>query len=188
MYSKTVKKKWAITAAIAGTLAIIVVVSAVVFVLNRTGLNSIFAHQNTATSQTASSNASQARDAQKKSVPKAKKTGYADQDKSAKSSTTPDKSTDKSTGTIAQKLGIADNDWQLVLVNREHVTPEMNPQLTRINSRCSVDSRIADSLEQFVAAAQKIDPNVHLISCYRSVAYQKQLFDMYVSQELSTHP
>ncbi|TCD54569.1 D-alanyl-D-alanine carboxypeptidase family protein [Alloscardovia theropitheci] len=90
--------------------------------------------------------------------------------------------------TIAQKFGITSDDWRLVLVNRTHTRPEMNPALAQIDSRCAVDSRIASDLEQFLAHAQRIDRNVHYISCYRSVEYQHEVFERYVNDEMSAHP
>lgn len=82
---------------------------------------------------------------------------------------------------------VSSDDWALVLVNRNHVTPEMNPDLTQIDN-ITVDSRIADNVRSFLAAAQAIDANEHLISGYRSVAYQEELFNSYVSQEMSADP
>ncbi|GBG96633.1 M15 family metallopeptidase [Lactococcus termiticola] len=74
-------------------------------------------------------------------------------------------------------------DWNLVLVNRDNLKPEMNPELTTIGS-IQVDSRIAQATSEFLAAAQNIDPSEHLISGYRSVAYQTQLFNQYVENEM----
>ncbi|MGT2925308.1 M15 family metallopeptidase [Streptococcus caviae] len=74
------------------------------------------------------------------------------------------------------------DDWELVLVNRDHKKAEMNPDLTEING-ISVDSRIAENTRGFLAAAQKIDASEHLISGYRSVAYQEELYNNYVTQE-----
>lgn len=88
--------------------------------------------------------------------------------------------------TVAQALGIADNDWRIILVNRKHPTAELSPQLATMNVRCAVDSRIATPLTQFLAAAQSIDPNQHYISCYRSVAYQADLFESYVDTAMSS--
>ena len=77
---------------------------------------------------------------------------------------------------------VSPDDWELVLVNRDHITAEMNPDLTDINS-ISVDSRIAEKTREFLAAAQAIDASEHLISGYRSVAYQEELYNSYVAQE-----
>ena len=70
------------------------------------------------------------------------------------------------------------SDWNLVLVNRENPKEELSPELTTVGN-VQVDQRIADSLVKFWAAAQAIDPAEHLISAYRSVAYQEQLFNTY---------
>ena len=83
--------------------------------------------------------------------------------------------------------GVKASDWDLVLVNRDHVTSEMNPELTEIDG-ISVDSRIAQNVQDFLAAAQAITPEEHLISGYRSVAYQEELFNSYVSQEMAADP
>ncbi|WP_081165089.1 M15 family metallopeptidase [Lactococcus garvieae] len=75
------------------------------------------------------------------------------------------------------------SDWNLILVNRENPKEELSPDLTTIDS-VQVDSRIAEALTEFLAAAQAIDPSEHLISAYRSVAYQEQLFNGYVENEM----
>lgn len=82
---------------------------------------------------------------------------------------------------------VSPNDWELVLVNREHITAEMNPQLTEVGG-IQVDSRIAQNVQDFLAAAQAIDAQEHLISGYRSVAYQEELYRSYVEQEKSADP
>ena len=63
------------------------------------------------------------------------------------------------------------SDWNLVLVNRENPKEELNPEVTQLDN-IVVDSRIAQSAEAFLAAAQAINPAEHFISGYRSVAYQ----------------
>lgn len=82
---------------------------------------------------------------------------------------------------------VSPSDWELRLVNREHVTPELNPELTTVGT-VQVDSRIAQDVSDFLMAAQAIDPAFHLISGYRSVAYQKELFQSYVNQEKASNP
>lgn len=107
---------------------------------------------------------------------------------SSVSSTTYMKSSSVATKTKTSNLpDVSSDDWELVLVNRNHITPEMNPDLTQIDN-ITVDSRIADNVRSFLAAAQAIDANEHLISGYRSVAYQEELFNSYVSQEMSANP
>ncbi|HFD5429660.1 TPA: M15 family metallopeptidase [Streptococcus pyogenes] len=73
-------------------------------------------------------------------------------------------------------------DWELVLVNRDHITKEMSPELADING-ISVDKRIEQATSDFLAAAQAIDPQEHLISGYRSVAYQS-----YIKKEMANDP
>ena len=75
------------------------------------------------------------------------------------------------------------SDWNLVLVNRENPKEELSPELTTVGT-VQVDQRIADALVNCLAAAQVIDPSEHLISAYRSVAYQEQLFNTYVENEM----
>lgn len=79
------------------------------------------------------------------------------------------------------------DDWELVLVNRDHPKGEMNPELVDING-ISVDKRIADATAEFLAAAQAVNAQEHLISGYRSVAYQAELYQSYVSQEMANDP
>lgn len=102
--------------------------------------------------------------------------------------TIPPSSTDLNITTVAEHFHLQPNDWRIVLVNREHPTAEMSPQLTSINSRCKVDARIADQTAQFLAAAQHIHAGEHLISCYRSVSYQAALFESYVQQTMAENP
>ena len=83
--------------------------------------------------------------------------------------------------------GVKTTDWDLVLVNRDHTASEMNPDVTTIDG-VAVDSRIASATRQFLAVAQAIDSSEHLISGYRSVAYQESLFNNYVSQEMAADP
>ncbi|WP_164682212.1 M15 family metallopeptidase [Streptococcus hyointestinalis] len=100
--------------------------------------------------------------------------------------------TSQSTTTSSKKKtsslpNVSASDWELVLVNRDHITKEMNPELATVNG-ISVDARIAENVEAFLAAAQAIDASEHLISGYRSVAYQEGLFNSYVQQEMAADP
>ncbi|MFS1664352.1 M15 family metallopeptidase [Streptococcus sp. zg-JUN1979] len=82
---------------------------------------------------------------------------------------------------------VSTDDWELVLVNRDHVTAEMNPEVVEV-SGILVDARIAENVAAFLAAAQTIDASEHLISGYRSVAYQEALFNSYLAQEMAANP
>ena len=76
---------------------------------------------------------------------------------------------------------VSTKDWQLILVNRDNVKPELNPQLTDVDA-IKVDSRIVEPTRQFLEAARKIAPEETLISGYRSVAEQTELYNERVAQ------
>lgn len=59
--------------------------------------------------------------------------------------------------------------------------PELNPQLTDVDA-IKVDSRIVEPTRQFLEAARKIAPEETLISGYRSVAEQTELYNERVAQ------
>ncbi|MDR1605684.1 MAG: D-alanyl-D-alanine carboxypeptidase family protein [Streptococcaceae bacterium] len=92
-------------------------------------------------------------------------------------------SKEKATGLPNSKV----TDWDLVLVNRDNPKEELNPDLTQLGN-IWVDSRIATAAEQFLVAAQAINPKEHFISGYRSVAYQKNLHQQYVEKEMAADP
>ncbi|MGT2771928.1 M15 family metallopeptidase [Streptococcus marimammalium] len=96
--------------------------------------------------------------------------------------------TEKSEATNQEKTtslpNVSADDWELILVNRDNITPELNPQLEEVEG-ILVDARIAENVREFLATAKTIDPNEHLISGYRSVAYQEQIFNSYVEQEMA---
>lgn len=82
---------------------------------------------------------------------------------------------------------VSSSDWALRLVNRDHITEELDPDLATVDG-VSVDARIEKNVQDFLAAAQEIDSRYHLISGYRSVAYQKDLYQSYVQQEMAEDP
>ena len=82
---------------------------------------------------------------------------------------------------------VSPKDWELLLVNRDNKSKELNPELANVYG-VSVDARIAKNVEEFLAAAQEINPSYHLISGYRSVAYQTELYNSYVQQEMADDP
>lgn len=92
-----------------------------------------------------------------------------------------------SSSSSEKKISASASDWQLVLVNLKNPKAEMNPSLVTIGN-IQVDARIEQPVEEFLAAAQTVDPNVHLISGYRSVAYQTDLFNGYVQQTMNENP
>ena len=72
-------------------------------------------------------------------------------------------------------------DWNLVLVNRDNKLAELNPQLVDVEE-IKVDSRIAEQTKQFLAAARAVAPEESLISGYRSVEEQTELYNERVAQ------
>ncbi|HER0922165.1 TPA: D-alanyl-D-alanine carboxypeptidase family protein [Streptococcus pyogenes] len=82
---------------------------------------------------------------------------------------------------------VSPKNWELVLVNRDHITKEMSPELADING-ISVDKRIEQATSDFLAAAQAIDSQEHLISGYRSVDYQTELYQSYIKKEMANDP
>ena len=82
---------------------------------------------------------------------------------------------------------VSPKDWELLLVNRDNKSKELNPEIADVDG-VSVDARIAKNVKEFLAAAQEIDPSYHLISGYRSVAYQTELYNSYVQQEMAADP
>ncbi|MCS4488960.1 M15 family metallopeptidase [Streptococcus sciuri] len=103
------------------------------------------------------------------------------------STTKTSQSTASSNKKTSSLPNVSVSDWELVLVNRDHITKEMNPELATVNG-ISVDARIAANVESFLSAAQAIDSSEHLISGYRSVSYQEGLFNSYVQQEMAANP
>ncbi len=82
---------------------------------------------------------------------------------------------------------VSPKDWELVLVNRDHPTEEINPTVADFNG-IQLDSRIVEDAAGFLAAAQAIDPEEHVISGYRSVDTQAQLYQSYIDQEKANNP
>lgn len=81
---------------------------------------------------------------------------------------------------------LTSDSWELVLVNSENVKEELNPELAEVpETGIMVDRRIADATASFLAAAQAVDPYVHLITGYRSVEEQTAIYETYVQQEMA---
>lgn len=76
---------------------------------------------------------------------------------------------------------VSSKDWNLILVNRDNKLAELNPQLVDVEE-IKVDSRIAEQTRQFLAAARALAPEESLISGYRSVAEQTELYNERVAQ------
>lgn len=71
---------------------------------------------------------------------------------------------------------VSSSDWNLLLVNRGHLT-EMTPDSLVQIEDIQVDSRIAEMTNQFLRAVREIEPAQMLISGYRSQDEQTELYD-----------
>ncbi|TWS94091.1 D-alanyl-D-alanine carboxypeptidase family protein [Streptococcus sp. sy018] len=98
-----------------------------------------------------------------------------------------EESASSTTVELADLPKVSSTDWELVLVNRSYPKAELNPDLVEVNG-VFVDRRIENDVRQFLAAAQSISSNEQLISAYRSVAYQEQVYNGYVERELLGDP
>ncbi|BCA86006.1 peptidase M15 [Enterococcus saigonensis] len=78
---------------------------------------------------------------------------------------------------------IKSDDWKLVLVSPDHkiATEVSENQLTTLPDGHIVDKRIVKSYEELTAAAKAAKINLHLVSAFRSVSYQEQVFNERVS-------
>jgi D-alanyl-D-alanine carboxypeptidase len=90
------------------------------------------------------------------------------------------KKTAKSKNTFPK--GVKSTDWDLVLVNKKHpLSAELNFNKVTVDDK-QIDARIEQPLANFRQAAQKAGYATTLVSGYRSIAYQKQIFDNSVAQ------
>ncbi len=103
---------------------------------------------------------------------------------SSKSSVRSSTSTSTSSSSSSDLPQAHQSDWDLIIVNKNNPKGELNPPLAQVDGK-DVNARIAQAAAAFLAAAKSIDPDEHFISGYRSVAYQSQLYNMYVAQEMS---
>lgn len=103
------------------------------------------------------------------------------------SSPVQDQSSPSSSVSSSDLPKVSSSDWELVLVNRQHRKKELNPDLAEVDG-VLIDQRIEKATRQFLAAAQAISPDERLISGYRSVAYQEQVYNGYVDRELANNP
>lgn len=75
--------------------------------------------------------------------------------------------------------------WYLTLVNDTNPMQEgFVPQLTTIAGDYQVDSRIAEPLKKMLADAKKDGMNLSICSAYRSVEKQKELYNLYMGNEV----
>lgn len=99
---------------------------------------------------------------------------------SRQSPSSKDLSSDSTASSTLGKLNFKKSDWQLRLVNKEYPLPkDYSFQQTTIDGEI-VDSRIADAVNQFRLAAQNAGFSTTIISGYRSIADQTNVYDQSV--------
>lgn len=72
--------------------------------------------------------------------------------------------------------------WEYTLVNADNNIGEYAPELVDIENGQKFDTRAADALKEFMAAASAEGLNVYLSSTYRDYATQEYLYNRKVSQ------
>lgn len=95
--------------------------------------------------------------------------------------------TDQTPASTKSLPAVSPDDWELVLVNRDHLIGDLVPELGYV-AGVPVDSRIVEATEAFVAEVLRLDANEPLqglYSGYRSVEEQEVLFQTRVSEEMA---
>ena len=86
------------------------------------------------------------------------------------------------TKSLADELGIVENDYRLILANVDNSIGEYLPELVEIENGRKFDVRAAEALKSFIAAARAEGLNVFLSSTFRGKYSQKMLYDRKVAQ------
>ncbi|WP_314060166.1 M15 family metallopeptidase [uncultured Vagococcus sp.] len=81
---------------------------------------------------------------------------------------------------------VSRSDWQLVLVNHDHLIMEEPKTLTTMKNGYQIDQRIYDAYYEMEEAAAKAGFSLTVISSYRSVADQQAVFDADVTKYLTS--
>ena len=74
------------------------------------------------------------------------------------------------------------SSWELMLVNADNSIGDYTPELEVIENNQQFDTRAADALREFIAAARDQGLSVYLSSTYRSYAEQTYLYNRKVAQ------
>ncbi len=105
--------------------------------------------------------------------------------------TSSDTTTKKSSSQKKAKKNLPDvkvSDWDLVLVNSTHATSldETTIPIGTLSDGHEVDNRIIDSYNSLAAAAEQSGITLTVMSTYRSVAYQTQLYQQDINKYLAS--
>lgn len=101
----------------------------------------------------------------------------------SKTSTSASSSDEEETVTVPEA---SLDDWELLLVNGSNRVSDFAPELGVVGP-VYVDLRVLEAVTNFLAAAQAIDPTVHLVTGYRSAADQEVLYNAAVDQEVQVN-
>lgn len=89
-----------------------------------------------------------------------------------------DKTVGQEEDTPSISTGLQNNTWSLQLVNSTHAMEEdYVPELVEIENGYQVDERIADALNEMLAACRKEGLNPWICSAYRSVKRQQTIYN-----------
>ncbi|ADG40933.1 MULTISPECIES: D-alanyl-D-alanine carboxypeptidase family protein [Leuconostoc] len=78
--------------------------------------------------------------------------------------------------------GVRASDWQLLLVNKQHIHQnEINFKKVTVDTK-QLDQRIEQPLADFRAGSKQAGYTTTLVSAYRSVAYQTQIYNQSIAQ------
>ncbi|MDT6460081.1 M15 family metallopeptidase [Enterococcus faecium] len=110
--------------------------------------------------------------------------------KEKNSQTTSSKAKDKETQdrTSKQLPDVKTDDWQLVLVGPDHKLEkeiDESTQLASLSNGYLIDKRIAPEYEAFAKAAEEAGFPLVMVSAYRSVSSQQQVFEQNVQDVMS---
>ena len=86
------------------------------------------------------------------------------------------------TKSLAEELGIVENDYRLILANIDNSIGDYVPELVEIENGRKFDVRAAEALKSFIGDARAEGLNVFLSSTFRGKYSQKMLYDRKVEQ------
>ena len=86
----------------------------------------------------------------------------------------------------ADKPDIDISSWEYTLANKDNLLPaDYSPELTAVENGQYFDSRAADALNEFIAAAKAEGLTVYITSSFRGYDTQEYLFNKKVSEYIS---
>lgn len=102
-------------------------------------------------------------------------------------SPTPTPTAAPSADPYADRPDIDISSWEYTVANAENpLSADFTPELTMVEDGQYFDSRAADALNEFIAAAKAEGLTVYITSSYRSYATQEYLFNIKVSEYLAS--